>query len=158
MRHIGIMRHGDAPYINGERQISNLGHQQIKQMAKWYAEHLKGQGLTLETLLVSPILRAQQTAETFESTFNTLVDYEWSRETEPLLKSESDPSMTIPFVEEATQGTTLLISHMPLVSHLWAGWLTGETQYFPTSAIGILDVAEPADTKTAKKVVFHSPE
>ena len=89
MRHIGIMRHGDAPYINGERQISNLGHQQIKQMAKWYAEHLKGQGLTLETLLVSPILRAQQTAETFETTFKTLVDYDWCRETEPLLKSES---------------------------------------------------------------------
>ncbi|GAA0214661.1 phosphohistidine phosphatase SixA [Kangiella japonica] len=158
MRHIAIMRHGDAPYINGERQISNLGHQQIKQMAKWYAGHLKDLGLTLETLLVSPILRAQQTAETFEASFKTLVDYAWRRETEPLLKSESDPNMTIPFVEEATQGTTLLISHMPLVSHLWAGWLPGETQYFPTSAIGTLEIAVSPNTKGAKKVAFQSPE
>lgn len=158
MRHIAIMRHGDAPYINGERQISNLGHQQIKQMAKWYTEHLKGQGLTLDTLLVSPILRAQQTAEIFETTLKALVDYNWSRQTEPLLKSESDPTMAIPFVEQVTQGTTLLISHMPLVSHLWAGWLPGETQYFPTSAIGTLVIPESADTKAARKVVFHSPE
>lgn len=158
MRHIAIMRHGDAPYINGERQISNTGHQHIKWMAEWYANHLKEQGLTLETLLVSPVLRAQQTAETFEASFKTLVDYKWSRQTEPLLKSESDPAMAIPFVEEATQGTTLLISHMPLVSHLWAGWIPGETQYFPTSAIGTLVVPVAPDTSGAKKVAFQSPE
>lgn len=148
------MRHGDAPYINGERQISESGHEQIKQMAGWYVRYLKDRSLRLEQLLVSPVLRAQQTANTFEDAFTGLVDYSWTRETEPLLKSEANPEMTIPFVEEATSGTTLLISHMPLVSHLWAGWLKGESQYFPTAAIGCFVLTDSG----AQKVAFQSPE
>jgi phosphohistidine phosphatase len=148
------MRHGDAPYINGERQISDVGHEQIKKMARWYASHLKDHSLRLEQLLVSPVLRAQQTANTFEDAFAKLVDYSWVRETEPLLKSEANPEMTIPFVDEVTSGTILLISHMPLVSHLWAGWLKGQSQYFPTAAIGCFILGDSG----AEKMAFQSPE
>ncbi|WP_345292671.1 phosphohistidine phosphatase SixA [Kangiella marina] len=158
MRHIAIMRHGDAPYINGERQISEHGHQQVQHMVRWYAQHLAEQNVQLETLLVSPTLRAQQTADTFEKTFKDLVDYDWTRQTESLLTSESDPAMTIPFVEEATQGTTVLISHMPLVSHLWCGWLPGQSQYFPTAAIGSLGLTTDGSASSARKLAFSSPE
>ena len=157
-RHISIMRHGDAPYINGERQISELGHQQIKLMAHWYADYLLEHGLELETLLVSPILRAQQTADTFEDAFRQQVNYSWQRDTEALLKSEANPEITIPYVEEVTTGTTLLISHMPLVSHLWAGWLNGESQYFPTSSIGCLTLSSDNKHNRTQRVVFRSPE
>ncbi|GEM_PF-1545415 len=156
MRHIFIMRHGDAPYINGERQISDMGHQQIKQMTRWFAEYLLKHELRLDTLLVSPILRAQQTADTFEEALSSLVDYRWQRQTESLLSSDSNPDMTIPYVEEATEGNTVLISHMPLVSHLWAGWIKGESQYFPTAAIGnlVLD----SSNNGARKLAFQAPE
>ena len=150
------MRHGDAPYINGERQISETGHQQIKQMTRWFADYLLKHETKLDTLLVSPVLRAQQTADTFEETLSSLVDYRWQRQTESLLSSESDPDMTIPYVEEATEGTTMLISHMPLVSHLWVGWLRGESQYFPTAAIGSLVFNKV--NQSARKVSFHTPE
>lgn len=155
MRRIWIMRHGDAPYINGERQISEQGHDDICKMAQWLSQELTSSAIKLDTLLVSPILRAQQTADTIESTLSGLLDYKWKRQTEPLLKSESDPSITIPFIEEATSGNLLLVSHMPLVSHLWAGWLNGASQYFPTAAIGAIGIN---DAKQAQKLTFQSPD
>ncbi|AOE49544.1 SixA phosphatase family protein [Kangiella sediminilitoris] len=158
MKTIWIMRHGDAPYINGERQISDSGHQDIRKMAHWFSQQLKQQDERLSTLLVSPILRAQQTADTFEATLKELTEASWQRQTEPLISPESNPDLTIPFVEQTTQGTTLLISHMPLVSNLWAAWLGGESQYFPTSAMGCLSVELESGTQQARKVIFCSPD
>lgn len=149
------MRHGDAPYINGERQISESGHEQIKLMTHWFSQQLEIGSLKLGRLLVSPILRAQQTADTVEQTLSQELDYQWQRQTEPLLKSEADPAITIPFIEETTQGVVLLVSHMPLVSNLWAGWLPGESQYFPTAAMGCISLD---DSKKAKKVIFQAPD
>ncbi|WP_223670433.1 SixA phosphatase family protein [Kangiella shandongensis] len=158
MKSIWIMRHGDAPYINGERQISDAGHQQVAQMAHWFAEQLKQQDDILSTLLVSPILRAQQTADTFEKTLKEVMGGRWSRETEPLVAPDANADITIPYVEQTTNGTTVLISHMPLVSNLWASWLGGESQYFPTAAMGCLSIDPDNASQTGKKIIFHSPE
>lgn len=158
MKSIWIMRHGDAPYINGERQISEMGHQQIVQMAHWFAEQLKQQHEVLNTLLVSPILRAQQTADTFEKALQETMAASWRRETEPLVAPDANVDITIPYVEQTTSGTTVLISHMPLVSNLWASWLGGESQYFPTAAMGCLRVDPDNGSQVGKKVLFHSPE
>jgi phosphohistidine phosphatase len=147
------MRHGDAPYINGERQISEQGHDDVRSMASWLGQELKQYKIKLDAILASPILRAQQTADTVEDCLSERLDYSWTRQTEPLLKSEADPSITIPFIEEVTSGNLLLISHMPLVSHLWAGWLNGASQYFPTSAIGCITIN---DDKKAEKLIFQS--
>ena len=158
-KHIWIMRHGDAPYINGERQISEHGHEQITQMALWFEKQLSNKGLTLDTLLVSPVLRAQQTADTFEKILlkQTGQEAQWLRQTESLLSPESNPEITVPFVEETTSGTTLLISHMPLVSNLWAAWLAGESNYFPTASIGGIELYTEDEASKVQKITFQSP-
>lgn len=38
---VWIMRHGDAPYIDGERQLSESGKQDVAQMSQRLAEILK---------------------------------------------------------------------------------------------------------------------
>lgn len=163
-KHIWIMRHGDAPYSNGERQISEHGHEQIAQTALWFEKQLSNKGLTLDTLLVSPVLRAQQTADTFEKILlkqtgqaSSDKNRPWLRQTESLLSPESSSEITVPFVEETTSGTSLLISHMPLVSNLWAAWLAGESNYFPTASIGGIELCSDGDVRKVQEITFHSP-
>lgn len=159
------MRHGDAPYINGERQISESGREDIEQMTEWLVKHLQTHSVELEHILVSPVLRAQQTADILEPALQSCVNYSWTRGAELLLKPESEPQLVIPYVE-ALSGNILLISHMPLVSNLWAGWLAGESQYFPTSSIGSIElVADNQDKQEAsnnsfktRRIHFKSPE
>ncbi|MBD3652803.1 phosphohistidine phosphatase SixA [Kangiella sp.] len=136
---VWIMRHGDAPYIDGERQLSELGKQDVVKMAQRLAERLKEQNLELEIMLASPYLRAQQTADIVEHELMEAKVRPFLREQEPLLRSESDPAMTASYVEALPQSTILLVSHMPLVANLLATWLPQQGRYFPTSAIAELE-------------------
>lgn len=138
---VWIMRHGDAPYIDGERQLSELGKQDVAQMAQRLAERFKEQNLELEIMLASPYLRAQQTADIVEQELMDAKVRPFLTEQEPLLRSESDPAMTASYVEALPQSTILLVSHMPLVANLLATWLPQQGRYFPTSAIAELEFA-----------------
>lgn len=133
------MRHGDAPYIDGERQLSESGKQDVAQMSQRLAEIFKQQGIELELMLASPYLRAQQTADIVEQELMNAKVRPFLREQEPLLRSESDPAMTASYVESLPQSTILLVSHMPLVANLLASWLPHQGRYFPTSAIAELE-------------------
>ncbi len=139
---VWIMRHGDAPYIDGERQLSELGKQDVAQMSQRLAEILKEQELELEVMLASPYLRAQQTADIVEQQLMAAKVRPFLTEQEPLLRSESDPEMTASYIEALPQSTILLVSHMPLVANLLASWLPGQGRYFPTSAIAELEFIE----------------
>ncbi|AUD79168.1 phosphohistidine phosphatase SixA [Kangiella profundi] len=136
---VWIMRHGDAPYIDGERQLSESGKQDVAQMSQRLADILKQQELELELMLASPYLRAQQTADIVEQELMNAKVRPFLREQEPLLRSESDPAMTASYVEALPQSTILLVSHMPLVANLLASWLPHQGRYFPTSAIAEID-------------------
>ena len=149
------MRHGDAPYISGERQLSESGHKQVKRMAVLFEQQLTKLSVKLDLVLTSPLLRAQQTADTLEASLSDKLGYQWKRQNEALLKPESESSITIPYIEEVTEGNVILISHMPLVSSLWSAWLHGESQYFPTASIGCITLDRD---KNARKVSFQSPD
>lgn len=124
---IRIMRHGDAPTIDGERQLSTRGYAEVEAMGAWLAR----QEEPIEQILVSPLLRAQQTYQTLAP----YLDYEYSLLSEGLLKPEADPSIASSYFESLDAGSVLLISHMPLVSNLLMRWLPEEMRYFPTAAI-----------------------
>lgn len=136
---VWIMRHGDAPYIDGERQLSELGKQDVAQMGQRLAAILKEQELELEVMLASPYLRAQQTADIVEQQLMSAKVSPFLTEQEPLLRSESDPEMTASYIEALPQSSILLVSHMPLVANLLATWLPQQGRYFPTSAIAELE-------------------
>ena len=60
MKTILIMRHGEATPMQADdaaRQLTETGHQEASRMGQWLATHHKP-----DALLVSPYIRAQQTA------------------------------------------------------------------------------------------------
>ena len=151
---VWIMRHGDAPYIDGERQLSEQGKQDVAHMSLRLAQVLREANLELELMLASPYLRAQQTADIVEQTLNDAKVSPFVREQEPLLRSESDPAMTASYVQALPQSTILLVSHMPLVANLLASWVPQQGRYFATSAIAELEI----DDDRAKLLEFYQPD
>lgn len=139
---VWIMRHGDAPYIDGERQLSEIGKQEVAQMARKLAAILQDNDLELEVMLASPYLRAQQTADIVEQELMAAKVRPFLREQEPLLRSESDPLMTASYIEALPQSTVLLVSHMPLVANLVASWVPSQGRFFPTAAIAEIDLID----------------
>ena len=128
---VRIMRHGDAPFINGERQLSELGRAEARLMARW----LKDQSSS-DLVLVSPLLRAQQTADEVFS----VIPQEFPKLEESLLKPESDPKLSCEYFEALGQKSVLLISHMPLVVNLMETWLPSQGRYFPTASIAEIEL------------------
>lgn len=141
---IRIMRHGDAPMINGERQLSSHGVEEVKQMGHWLQSQEKP-----ELVLVSPILRAQQT---FNSLKSFLID-EYQVKDENLLRPETDATIACHYFESLEADSLLLISHMPFVTNLLEAWLPGRGKYFPTAAIAELEIAN----SKAKLLKFVQP-
>lgn len=139
------MRHGDAPLIDGERQLSENGKKEVRAMAKWLA----GQSEP-DIVLVSPILRAQQTAQQLEP----FLTHHYRRADEELLKPEADAQIATAYFEALSANNLLLISHMPLVVNLLEAWLPGQGRYFPTATIAELEIKG----SEAKLKQFISPD
>ncbi len=130
---VRIMRHGDAPFINGERQLSELGRAEARLMGRWLKEQAKFDGVW-----VSPLLRAQQTADEVLSCFKS----EIPRFDEAFLKPESDAKLSCELFESLGYESILLISHMPLVVNLMDRWLPSKGRYFPTAGVAELEVTK----------------
>lgn len=144
---IRIMRHGDAPTIDGERQLSARGYAEVEAMGVWLAKQEP-----IEQILVSPLLRAQQTYQTLAPYLN----YEYTLLNETLLKPEADPSIASSYFESLEVKSVLLISHMPLVSNLLNQWLPNDHRYFPTAAIA--DIQKLSGKTALKAFIKPSDE
>ncbi|WDE13330.1 phosphohistidine phosphatase SixA [Thalassomonas haliotis] len=120
-----IMRHGQASPIansDAERQLTKQGHFEAEIMGKW----LKNMQVNLDHLLVSPYVRAQQTAAMVKATLNwsgpsTNCDFitpsgnaaQVHDYLDGMLAQSQGKSSTDKGIE-----TLLVVSHMPLVSYL----------------------------------------
>lgn len=149
------MRHGDAPFIDGERALSPLGDKQTQAMAKWLQSECHSSNQPLARILVSPLLRAQQTADWLEERFKALSKEPFEREIEPLLLPETDASLTAEYLKSLNLESLLVISHMPLVSNLLAYFEPKASRYFAASSIATLHLN---DALEVTKVDFLSPE
>lgn len=141
---IRIMRHGDAPFINGERQLSELGFKEAERMGQW----LQSQS-SFDAMLVSPLLRAQQTAEQVDE----VVSGNYQILPENLLKPESHPKIATSYFEALDFDSILLVSHMPLVVNLLETWVSGSGRYFPTAAVATLEIT----LESTKLLDFTTP-
>ncbi|WP_035343231.1 MULTISPECIES: phosphohistidine phosphatase SixA [Dickeya] len=128
-----IMRHGDAvpdAASDALRPLSHRGEEESRLMAAW----LHSQSITIDKVLVSPYMRAQQTLAVVAEQF-------------PLPQSECVPELTpggdagqvrdyLYALEQQGLHGVLLISHLPLVGYLVAELCPGETApMFATSAV-----------------------
>ncbi len=145
-----IMRHGEAVSfadVDRNRALSDHGCWQVAEVARQMS------GLPLTGILVSPYLRAQQTAELMQAGMGTDVPVTCCDQLTP-----DAPVLSVLSVVP-DEGQWLLVSHMPLVSRL-AGLLTEEAPdrgvIFSTAMVVGLDmpVAAPG---LAKQCVSYLP-
>lgn len=110
-----LLRHGEAEArarTDAERNLTAAGRLEVQTSAA----HLQGQ--PLDVILVSPYVRAQQTAEIVRQ----ILDFSGPVETVPWLTPESDPDDAMLYLDRRSESDVLLVTHQPFVGVL-GGWL-----------------------------------
>lgn len=131
-----IMRHGQASWSaasDAERALTFEGREQVLKTA----EQLKS--LTVDLVLASPYLRAQQTGKIVSGILGCKLD------TLESITPDGHPPSVINDLPES--GTILLASHMPLVGRLTGLLCNGSMSSgfaFPTAGAAILEMELPA--------------
>lgn len=123
-----LMRHGEAESrapSDAQRPLTSRGEQQVRDSIQWLA----GTDLAVDRLIASPYLRAQQTAQIAQETFNEQI------QTMPMVTPESDPADA----ERALQGIEhgLVCFHQPLIGRLIERW-TGQPVRPSTGCLYVL--------------------
>ncbi|MCW3147928.1 phosphohistidine phosphatase SixA [Stutzerimonas stutzeri] len=110
-----LLRHGEAEpraRTDAERNLTEQGRRDVREIAG----HLRNR--PLQTILVSPYQRAQQTAEIVRQTLG----FSGSCETVPWLTPDSDLRDALLYLDRRTEEHLLLVTHQPFVGAL-GGWL-----------------------------------
>jgi phosphohistidine phosphatase len=107
-----ILRHGDAENgsVDGQRQLSDKGRQQVISQAKQHSQRLA----TIESVITSPLVRASQTAE--------LVMSQAVIHCTPQIADCLLPNAQVAAVEQLLEKNNsqriLLVGHLPLLNQL----------------------------------------
>lgn len=110
-----LWRHADAAEgaPDHERALTDKGRAQAKRMAQWLNQHLPEDA----TMLVSPALRAQQTAQALKRPFTTSDALDIGTDCNTVLRALGTPK---------AGKTTLIVGHQPTLGQIASLLLTGE--------------------------------
>lgn len=130
-----LLRHGEAQpqaRTDAERPLTDNGRAQVVRAAEYLRE------APPLTLLVSPYVRAQQTAQLVRDA----IDFRGAWHTVPWLTPESELREVMLQLDRFDQGSVLLVTHQPLVGAL-AGLLVDGHRQQPvpmyTASLATLD-------------------
>lgn len=114
-----LWRHADAEdgMPDTQRKLTEKGHKQAKQMAAWLNRHLPED----TRILVSPAVRAQQTAAALQRAFDT---------SDAIATGASPVSVLHAAGWPEGKGTVLVVGHQPTLGQLVAKLMSGEAQYW----------------------------
>ena len=110
-----LLRHGEAEAharSDAERALTAQGRHEVRQAAQQLM------GRPLELVLVSPYVRAQQTAAVVKD----LLGFAGMLRTVPWLTPDSAPGEALSELDRYAANEILLVTHQPLVGNL-GGWL-----------------------------------
>ena len=118
---IFIMRHGEAEVIassDESRHLNDYGRKQSISQGQWLKTHLNSTALSIQKVIVSPYIRAQETFELVNSALgNTLNDIEiWSGITP--YGNATLVADYLSVLQEQGVESVLLVSHLPLVGSI----------------------------------------
>lgn len=135
-----IMRHGEAEMMaasDSQRELTDSGRVQVERMAARVHEHLD----SLDYVLVSPYMRAQQTWQLIEPQLSHVGKVITLDELIPSGDEIAVVDLIETLAEEEPQATLLVVSHLPLVGYLVDGLIPGAgAPIFSTAAIAQLHV------------------
>jgi phosphohistidine phosphatase len=160
-----IMRHGEAQPIleqgstDCQRALTQQGKTEVNLVAHWF----KKKHINLNTIFVSPYVRAQQTAQianakivTKTSTLDLITPSGDAKQVHDFIDGwcEQQIKRTNQSVLGDDENNLLIISHMPLVSYLVAQ-LTQSTNapIFATAAIAHIDYDEKTMRGRLKQLI-----
>lgn len=140
MKTILIMRHGEAEPMQADdasRNLTEQGLQQAKDVGEWLKQYFE-----IDAALVSPFIRAQQTAEQvlalqmpkFVETCSDIVPSGSAH-------TAIDYLETLISMYPAHQ-TWILVAHMPIVSYLVDRLCPDTMPIFSTAAVAIIEYNE----------------
>ncbi|MBB1506291.1 phosphohistidine phosphatase SixA [Pseudoalteromonas sp. SG41-1] len=153
MKTILIMRHGEATPMQADdasRNLTSVGQQQAEKMGLWLqVTH------TPTALLVSPYIRAQQTAEGVKK-HNAFLFEETCSDIIP----EGNPQIAADYLETLIAmhpqcDTWLVVAHMPIVSYLVDQLSAGNMPIFNTGAVAVLSYDE--SRHKSQYLSIHAP-
>ena len=122
---IWLLRHGEAEpraRTDAQRCLTEAGRNEVRRSAA----HLVGQ--PLQTILASPYLRAQQTAELVRE----VLGFSGTVETVPWITPDSDIDEAMLYLPRRSESNLLLVTHQPFVGAL-GGWLVSGQRSDPLS-------------------------
>ena len=149
------MRHGDAQPQQGPdhlRALTEKGNQQAVEVGEWLAQRFNPQGL-----LVSPYVRAQQTAQAVQQHCQR---FEFTQTTEDIIPS-ADAERAVDYIKALVElhpnvDTWLIVAHMPIVSYMVAQFCPDKMPIFPTCGVAAIDYDEV--TSKAQWRALYSPQ
>ena len=113
-----IMRHGQAvnqAATDAIRPLTDKGRQDARAVGKWLVQQSHQAGIKPDVVLISPYLRAQQTAA------EVLAEApQWPREEVDWITPDNNPSQVLMQLAARPESVIMLVSHQPLVSGLLA--------------------------------------
>jgi phosphohistidine phosphatase len=153
MKTILIMRHGEAMPMQADdaaRQLTQEGHAEVDKMGLWLAK-----SYAPDAVLVSPYIRAQQTAQAVAK-YN---EFKYS-ETTTDITPEGKPQVAADYIEtlmaaHSDCNTWLVVAHMPIVSYLVDQLCPGKLPIFNTAAVAVIQYNE--QTQRSEYISIKSP-
>jgi len=153
MKTILIMRHGEAAPMQADdaaRNLTQVGHLEVKKMGQWLANTQKP-----DALLVSPYVRAQQTANGVAES----ITFKYS-ETCADITPEGKPHVAADYLETLIQmhpecNSWLIVAHMPIVSYLVDQLCPGNMPIFNTGAVAVIHYNE--NTNRSEYININAP-
>ena len=118
---IFIMRHGEAEVVSSSdeaRHLTEYGRKQSISQGQWLKTHLNSTALSVQKVIVSPYVRAQETFELVNSALdNILNDVEtWSGVTP--YGNATLVADYLSVLQKQGVESVLLVSHLPLVGSI----------------------------------------
>ncbi|KPH61032.1 histidine phosphatase [Pseudoalteromonas porphyrae] len=153
MKTILIMRHGEATPMQADdasRNLTLIGQQQAEKMGLWLHATHEPTGL-----LVSPYIRAQQTALEVKKHNRFLFE-----ETCGDIVPEANPQVAADYLETLIAmhpecDSWLVVAHMPIVSYLVDQLSIGNMPIFNTGAVAVLSYDE--SRQKSEYLSIHAP-
>lgn len=141
MKTLLIMRHGEAVPNQGtdeKRVLTDFGQQQAQLVGQWLDEQLSPEGL-----LVSPYIRAQQTADAISHKVKPWQFKQTCRDITP----DANPQFAADYLnvllaENPNINSWLIVAHMPLVSYLVAQYCPAHMPLFNTASVAHIEYDE----------------
>lgn len=148
------MRHGEAVPMQADdasRALTERGQQQAHEMGLWLKAHFSP-----EAVIVSPYLRAQQTANQVIAC-NQVKYNETCKDFIP----SGDASFAIDYLETLISmhpeiNTWLVVAHMPIVSYLVDQLSPGDMPIFATAGVAVLQYDDVTRKSSFDRMVSPS--